>query len=201
MSKSEATPTESISPHTLGEAEVVAEHALGLEPVQRLTPSMGKNLWTGNLIGACGVALLGLYVIISALGFGFGTPSKPGAGVFPLAIGLVLVILGAIWLIQCLTGRVSREDDPADSDRAGHIKIILTAAVIVGFALLVNILGYQLTMLFVMATLLTFIAKTKWWLTLILSAAMAFGTFALFDLGLGVLLPVSGIPFLEQLGL
>lgn len=187
--------------HTVSEAELVAEQSLGLEPKDRLRPTLGKNLWTGNLIGACATVLLGLYVIVSGFGFGFGTPSKPGAGVFPVAIGAVLGLLGAIWLIQCLVGRVSREEAPADSDRPGRIKIILTIAVIVAFGLLVDLLGYQLTMLLIMATLLTFIARTRWWLTVILSAVMAFGTFALFDLALGVLLPVSGIPFLAQLGL
>ncbi|MFJ4029552.1 tripartite tricarboxylate transporter TctB family protein [Paenarthrobacter sp. NPDC089989] len=201
MSNQNGVTAQATPSHTLGEAEAAAEHSLGLEPTQRLRRVVGRNLWTGNLIGACAAAALGIYVIISSSGFGYGTTSKPGAGVFPLAIGFVLVLLSLVWLVQCLAGRVSREEEPSDADRPGRLKVVLTVAVIIGFALLVNVLGYQLTMLLAMATILTFVARTKWWLTLVLSAGMAFGTFTLFDLGLGVLLPVSGIPFLEQLGL
>jgi putative tricarboxylic transport membrane protein len=185
----------------LGEAELAAEQAIGVEPAAPLDRAVGRNLWTGNLVGSSAGVLLGLYVIVSGIGFGFGTPSKPGAGVFPVAIGIVLMVLSAVWLVQCLLGRVRREDEPADSDRAGQTKIVLSIAVIVAFGLLVNILGYQLSMLLIMATLLTLIARTRWWMTIVLAASMAFGTFALFDYGLGVLLPVSSIPFLQYLGL
>jgi putative tricarboxylic transport membrane protein len=185
----------------LGKAEDAAERALGFEPGTRLRSTSGDGLWLGNVIGSSAAVLIGIYVVISGFGFGFGTAAKPGAGVFPVAIGFILAALGALWLVQCLIGRVQREESPADADRSGRLRIVLSIAVIVGFALFVNVLGYQITMLLVMGTLLTFIAKRKWWLTLILSAVMAFGTFALFDYGLGVVLPVSSIPFLEQLGL
>ena len=182
-------------------AEEVAEHQVGLEPTEPLARQVGVNLWTGNLVGAVLTLGLGTYMIVSAFGFGFGAPSKPGAGLFPALIGGVLVLLGAIWLSQTLLGHVRREDEPSRLDRGGVIKITVTIAVVLSFALLVDLLGYQLTMLAAVAALLTFVAKAKWWVTIIIAVVFSFGTFTLFDYALGVPMPVSELPFLQQIGL
>jgi len=184
------------------QAEEAAEQALGVEADTPLKPGFGANLWTGNLIGAVLILALGAYMIVSAFVFGFGTPSKPGAGLFPALIGGVLLLLGAIWLGQIVTGRARREsDEPFALDRGGATKIGITIAVIVGFALVLDLLGYQLTMLIAIAVLLKFIARSRWWVIAIIAVVFSLGTFTLFDFALGVPMPTSSIPFLDQLGL
>lgn len=196
-----------------------------------LPRKIGLNAWTGNLAAAAGTLTLGVAVFVAAAGFGFGTAAKPGAGVFPTAIAAVFVILGALWLLQCTAGVVAAPvPDGADEDDLGEghtgggagpntpagklhhrtrlrwmvspvFRIVVTIAVIAGFGLLVEILGYQVTMLLAMASLLHLVARSRWFVTIALSAAMAFGTFALFAFGLGVPLPVAAIPFLQEIGL
>jgi len=49
-----------------------------------------KDIAGGGLFVA-----LGLYVFITAFGFGIGTTSRMGAGYYPMVLGLVAIILGA----------------------------------------------------------------------------------------------------------
>lgn len=190
-----------MSPVNLRQIEETVEQEVGLDTAPRLKPRVGVNLWTGNLVGSMAIMAVGAYLAISSFGFGFGTPAKPGAGVFPAAIGSVLALLGLIWFIQLFTGHVRREGESTTPDARGAVRIGISIAVIVGFALFVGPLGYQLTMLLAMLVVFFFVARTRWWLNLILSFVFSFGTFLLFDFGLGVRLPVSQIPLLQNLGL
>ncbi|TDL39686.1 tripartite tricarboxylate transporter TctB family protein [Arthrobacter nitrophenolicus] len=213
------------------EANTPVEDSLAVElgePVRRHLPrKFGLNAWTANLAAAANTVIIGVVVFLSASGFGYGTPAKPGAGVFPAAIAAMFVILGAVWLLQCITGVVAASvEDENQTDEIDELcgdlkvsettpgalrrlgwasspafRIIVTILVMVAFGMLVDILGYQLTMLLAMALLLHLVAGSRWFITLLLSAAMAFGTFAIFSFGLGVPLPVAGIGFLQELGL
>jgi len=190
-----------MSTENLRQIEEDVEQQVGLDTAPKLKPGLGVNLWTGNLIGSVAIMALGSYMVISSFGFGFGTLAKPGAGVFPAAIGSVLALLGLIWFIQLFTGHVRREGGSTTPDAQGAVRIAISLAVIVGFALFVGLLGYQLTMLLAMLVLFFFVARTRWWLNLIMALVFSFGTFLLFDFGLGVRLPVSQIPILQNLGL
>jgi hypothetical protein len=190
-----------VSTESLKTIEQTAEHEVGLDTAPRLKPRVGVNLWTGNLVGSLVIIGLGAYMVVSSFGFGFGTLAKPGAGIFPAAIGGVLLVLGLIWVMQVILGLVRREGDSSTPDARGAVRIGISVAVILGFSLLLGTLGYQLTMLAAMLILLFFVARTKWWLNLILAFVFAAGTFLLFDFVLGVHLPVSQIPLLKDLGL
>lgn len=48
------------------------------------------------MIGGGALVLLGLYVTISAFGFGLGTASRMGAGYYPLLLGISAVLVGGV---------------------------------------------------------------------------------------------------------
>lgn len=162
---------------------------------------MTSNRSAQNVVGAILTIALGTWMLLSSIDFGFGTAAKLGAGVFPALIGGLMVLLGAIWVVQSLLGRFRTEQAEPGPDRRGIISIVVTIGVIIGCALLVEVLGYQLTILLAIGTLLKVVARCRWWVTLIIAAVFAFGTFALFAYGLGVALPVSQLPLLQQMGL
>jgi hypothetical protein len=54
-----------------------------------------KELWSGVLFVAIGVAVVGM-----ALEYPIGTPSRMGPGFFPLVLGCILTLLGLVFLVR-----------------------------------------------------------------------------------------------------
>ena len=68
-------------------------------------------------------------------------------------------------------------------------------------AALMDLLGFQISMALFLFAELMFLGRQKWWLSAVIALVGSVGTFALFDRVLGVLLPLSSLPFLSGLGL
>jgi len=52
------------------------------------------------LIGIGMFTAVGVYVLVSSVGLGLWTSLGPGPGLFPFAMGGVLVAMSALWLLQ-----------------------------------------------------------------------------------------------------
>ena len=52
------------------------------------------------LAGIGAFAAVGVYVLVSSVGLGLWTSLGPGPGLFPFAMGGVLVAMSALWLVQ-----------------------------------------------------------------------------------------------------
>ena len=68
-------------------------------------------------------------------------------------------------------------------------------------AALMGLLGFQISMALFLFAELMFLGRQKWWLSVVIALVGSVGTFVLFDRVLGVLLPLSSLPFLSGLGL
>lgn len=132
--------------------------------------------------------LLGLAGSHTASGYPLGSAMRMGAGYFPLLLGAVLAVLGAIVLIRSV--RVT-DDEPADDDGFALRPAVLVGAGVIVFALVVQQLGLVLAT--VALTLVSGHAhrEVRFGELLGLSAVLsAFGV-AVFAYGLGVPLPVG----------
>ncbi|GAA0998255.1 hypothetical protein GCM10009555_097220 [Acrocarpospora macrocephala] len=155
----------------------------------------------GNLVGALVAFVMGAYVAITSIGYGFGSAARPGAGVFPFAIGSLMAGLALAWTVMTVMGRTPSSEAPSRPERQGVFRIVMTMVAAAGFVTLVDVLGYQLTMSAVIALLLATVARVRWWLVVTITLVMGIGSYALFVNGLGVSLPAAGIPALRYLGL
>ena len=127
-----------------------------------------------------GVAFLGASVVylVLALGFPFGSLARPGAGFFPVAVGVFLCAAA----LTVLTGGFRRAPvaaPPLDPGARGRVTV--TAAALVGYTLLVPWVGYPLCALAFVAILLRRLGGTRWpgaVVTGILSALVSYYIFA-----------------------
>ncbi|MBM4312903.1 MAG: tripartite tricarboxylate transporter TctB family protein [Deltaproteobacteria bacterium] len=145
---------------------------------------------TVDRVSGAFLVLLGLLVVWERRVLPLGTASRPGPGYVPLILALLLVIFGVILIAQ---GKGSKPLRSLSWDEAPHAAAILGCCLFI--SVLLETIGYRVTMLIVMGFLFGVMERIKWWLALMLTIGFSFGTFWLFDTLLRVPLPRGGWGF------
>ena len=150
------------------------------ESAARVAPSV--------LVGIGAFATVGVYVLVSSTDLGLWTSLGPGPGLFPFAMGSVLVAMAVLWLIQ----ELRRPSDTVDGvDRALVIAVVLSLTIL---AAVMDLLGFQLSMFVFLMYHLKLRGRRSWLSSLITAFAGSVGAFYAFNYGLNVTLPVSASP-------
>lgn len=172
---------------------------LASEPVAPATasgasPVPGTRRWP-ELLLAVAVVAIGAITILDGMGQPVSrSASGLGAGQFPIIVGILTAVLGAVLVVQVLRGRLGHPD-AAEGDldvRTLHWwQLALSGAAMVGFALTVDVLGYPI------AAALTFVAVAiatgarRWLVTSAIAVVLSLGIFYLFTLALRIQLPAG----------
>lgn len=135
-----------------------------------------------DILGGLFLICLGLFAAFYAQRYELGSLQRMGPGYFPVALGVILAILGVFVLVPALFRQGTKI----------HIQwksLIWVIASLVVFAALLDVLGLIIT------SVLTVIAGSMasdltWKPKLILAACVALITYVIFSFGLGMLMPV-----------
>ncbi|MFF2346030.1 tripartite tricarboxylate transporter TctB family protein [Pseudarthrobacter sp. NPDC058119] len=149
----------------------------------------------GVLTGIGAFAAVGIYVLVSSVGLGLWTSLGPGAGLFPFAMGALLVAMSAVWLIQEFR-RPSARGEGVDKG-----VVISVVASLVILASVMDLLGFQLSMFAFLLYHLKIRGRRAWVPSLIIALVGSVGAFYAFNYGLNVALPVSAFTPLNLIGL
>lgn len=162
------------------------------------------------------LAVLAIVVGANSLGLGgLWVKLGPGPGFFPLVLGSLLGFLSLLWIVQELNTKPGTP--PADSQAPlmapdsvavpQEQEVPLgwrSAAAIVGslvvLAILMPLIGYQLSMLLFLIFHLKVLGRRRWLLTSLVSVVGSIGVFVLFTRVLTVNLPAASIEILQNLG-
>ncbi|MGB3414801.1 MAG: tripartite tricarboxylate transporter TctB family protein [Microbacteriaceae bacterium] len=157
------------------------------------------------------LTLGGIPISISSFFMGISSSTGPGPGLLPLIAGLCLVVLGAFYTLgqfrelQEITRanpqsgsfiQTLKKSTPKGIARSGAV--ILSLIVL---ALVIEYLGFQISMLLFLFFHLKIMGKQSWLLSIILSVGGGFGIFAIFRNIFQVGLPTSSIEILRMIGL
>ena len=141
-----------------------------------------KDFWSGLMF-----VVVGLGFAWGATNYNFGTSARPGPGYFPLGLGIILAGLGALTLFEALT--IETEDgEPVGKFAWKPLVTILAAVVLFGF--LLPRLGMALTIpvLVIVSSLAG--DEFHWRDAIINSVVLAIGSWAIFILGLKLVIPL-----------
>ena len=166
-----------------------------MESTSTHAPTRQVRVARTTLAGIAVFAALGTYAAVESLSLGLWSSLGPGPGLFPFAMGCILVSMSVLWLLQELR-RPSARGEGADGR--------LVAAVVISLVLLaalLDILGFQVGMFLFLLYHLRLRGKRSWPLSLVVALAGSVGAFYAFSLGLNVELPTSAIPALNTIGL
>jgi putative tricarboxylic transport membrane protein len=129
------------------------------------------------------------------------TPVGPGAGFFPFWLGVVMGAMSLTWLVQVSRPAGKPEEGKFFPDFKGRLQIISMITALVLTSLLIELLGFQLTVFLFFIFMLLFIGKQSIWMSLVISVISSVGVYHVFVRFLDVRLPLSSLSLLNQLGL
>ena len=129
------------------------------------------------------------------------TPVGPGGGFFPFWLGAVMGAMSLIWLVQVSRPAGKPEEGKFLPDLKGRIQIVSMVAALVLTAMLMDLLGYQLTMFLFFVFVLLFIGKQPIWMSLVIAVIGSVCVFYVFSKFLDVRLPLSSLSLIARLGL
>ena len=143
-----------------------------------------------DLIAAAGLAGLAGYILFESRKLAFGNLRVPQTGFFPRALGILLVLLALGELLRALRHSeavLSMEKIAGE----GWIRIGATLATMLGFALVLEWLGFLLATFLLMVLLLRAIEAPRWPKVFVVALVTALLSYGLFAYLLGVPLPAG----------
>jgi len=167
---------------TGGETDILEE--LKAELAHELEEERPPHAGPLAQIGAALVTLaVGVAGIILSLGFGLGSLSQPGPGLWPFVVS---VAIAAMSLASLAFGRHGQDSEKFTRSSALTALGIIT---LVALAALLPIIGFEVPSLLVMAIWLRFLGGESWRMTALVSVATVAAFYALFVLALAIPLP------------
>ncbi|MGA2956854.1 MAG: tripartite tricarboxylate transporter TctB family protein [Thermodesulfobacteriota bacterium] len=132
---------------------------------------------------------LGLMFVGGGLKMGLGPLNAPGPGFFPAVIGGVLSSLSAALFVT-----VSRKKGPPEREnfwrqKRSWVKVFPSLLSLFFYLAFLDSLGYLLTTSLFIFFLLKFVGKKGWGASILMAVIVSLGSYAMFRMGLGVLLP------------
>jgi len=134
--------------------------------------------------------ILGLSFVAGGLRMGLGPLNAPGAGFFPAVIGGLFTLLsGTLFVRAVVAEKPDREKANFWREERSWARVFLSLLSLVFFLAALNYLGYILTTALFILFLLKVVGKKGWKVSILIAIAASLGSYALFRMGLGVLLP------------
>jgi len=134
--------------------------------------------------------LLGIAYLADNSRLPMGSAAKPGAGLFPVLVGVSLLGLSLTILIWALLNKTTtakdREPFPEGNDRQ---RVLALGGTLALFVLLLKPLGYGICSAALMTAVLRLLGLRSWGRILLISLATAAVSYYLFNVLLGVPLP------------
>ncbi|MGH1565402.1 tripartite tricarboxylate transporter TctB family protein [Mumia sp. DW29H23] len=136
-----------------------------------------------NLVAAGAVVALGVVGIVLSIDLGVGSLSEPAAGSWPLAVSVVLTVLGVV-----LAAR-ARSTHDAEKFSRSSLTVLAALATMVPFALIVGTIGFEIPAVLLAFVWLRFLGRESWRVSIVGSVAMVAVFYAIFVVALGVSIP------------
>lgn len=126
---------------------------------------------------------LGLAGTVLSLGYGLGSLTEPGPGLWPFAVSVAVTALS---LAQIAFGRGAQDTEQFTRSSALTGLGVLS---LVGLAALLPVIGFEVPSLVLMVVWLRFLGGETWRMTAVISVVTVAAFYALFVLALSIPLP------------
>lgn len=141
-----------------------------------------KDFWSGLMFIVAGIVFA-----VGALNYRLGSSARPGPGYFPLGLGILLALLGALVLFKALTIEVEG-GNPIGAIAWKPLLVIVAAVAVFGLALPRLGLAVSLPILVTMASLAG--DEFHWKGVLVSCVVLTIGSWAIFIAGLKLVIPL-----------
>jgi putative tricarboxylic transport membrane protein len=140
------------------------------------------------------IFLFGAITALLSLRMPIGTFRMGGTGLFPLCLGIILMILSGVFILTIFfQGREGQVKKASIESSGSPMQLILFLGTMVLATLFFNRLGYPLTSLFLILGLLRILGMKRWSLNILISVVTAVGSYFLFVQWLNIPMPKGWI--------
>ncbi len=142
--------------------------------------------------------LLGSVISVWSYTFPFGTRKSPGPALLPFTLGLLIILLGGIILLQTISSMKKgtlKTSPPFIREKEGLIRVGYTLGGMFVAAILLDKVGFIITIFCLILLLLRTVEPRKWRTDLFYVATFTLGSFFLFQVLLKVALPRNVLGF------
>ena len=145
-------------------------------------------------IGGIIIFLFGGLTALLSLRMPIGTFRMAGTGMFPLCLGILLMILSGMFVLKIFIQREEQVKKEASIESSeSPIQLILFLGAMVLATLLFNPLGYPLISFLLMLGLLRILGIKRWGLNILISVVTSVGSYFVFIQWLGIPMPKGWI--------
>lgn len=162
-------------------AALTAEPVEPFEPVDDVAPPAAGPV--ANLAACLVTAGVGVAGAVAAAALGLGTPSRPGAGLWPLAVSVAVVVLS---LAQIVVGR--RGGDGEKFSRYSWLSLV-GLATLLGLVALLPVIGFEIPALLLSLVWMKFLGGESWRSAVLYSVVVVGALYAVFVGALGTNVP------------
>lgn len=136
------------------------------------------------------ILLLGAIYVGETLRYPRGTPAQPGPGLYPLLLGLLLIVGSCGTLVESLSQRLPDVESvwPTGPARWRMLAILLAS---LGYIVLLPYVGHSIAGTLSVLVVLRAMGVKRWLPAVVLAVAMGLGSYYLFGVILGVPLPTG----------
>ena len=159
-------------------AELEAETARERE--EHRPPAGGPAYQVAGTLVALAVGVTGA---VLAYGYGLGTLRRPGAGLWPFVIAVVVVILSLLLLV------LGRHLDDSEKFTRSSLLVLVGLVTFVGLGVLLPVIGFEIPALLLCVIWLRFLGGETWRSTIVISLVTVTAFYLLFLVGLRIPLP------------
>jgi putative tricarboxylic transport membrane protein len=155
----------------------------------------GSRLKRDEIVVGIVIFLFGAVTTLLSLKMPIGTFRMGGTGLFPLCLGILLMILSGAFILKILfQGKEEQVKKGASIESSGSpIQLILFLGTMALATLFFNRLGYPLTSFLLMLGLLRILGIKRWGLNILISVVTAVGSYFLFIKWLDIPMPKGWI--------
>jgi putative tricarboxylic transport membrane protein len=155
----------------------------------------GSRLKRDEIVVGIVIFIFGGISALLSLRMPIGTFRMAGTGMFPLFLGILLMILSGAFILKIFfQGKKEQVEKEASIESSeSPIQLILFLGTMALATLFFNELGYPLTSFLLMAALLRILGIKRWGLNILISVVTAVGSYFLFVKWLDIPMPKGWI--------
>jgi putative tricarboxylic transport membrane protein len=136
-----------------------------------------------QVVPALVVLVLGLGAAFLAYGYGLGSLRRPGPGLWPFTVSVLIAVLAVVLLV------VGRTLDDAEKFTRSSLLVLVGGATFVALGILLPTIGFEIPAILLGIVWLRFLGGESWRSTIVISVATTAAFYVLFLYGLKIPLP------------
>jgi hypothetical protein len=134
--------------------------------------------------------VFGMIIVVFSSFLPIGRFNRPGPGLFPLLLGILLIFLSTLFILYSLSKKEKKDSTPR-LNRQSTFRLIKTVGSMLIYSFTLNFMGFITNTFFLLLFQFRAIFKLNWRLSCLIAVVTSTGAYIIFKIWLEVQLPTG----------